>query len=252
MTEKEKKRKGFFFSFHQIETILMLPPEQQEMLLIACYQYHKGETPEISNPKVAFAFAAFKEDFDAANNRYEEVCEKRRQAANARYNNANEMQKDANAVQMHCKCSAIADQEQEQEQVNNINTPNGVFVAATGDDAEAAGADNEKMPPCPHQEIVSLYHEILPELPRVKIWEGARKQHLQARWRDFLNRHNIRDKPGGIEKWRNFFVYVRKCPFLMGQRTNRDGRIWRADLPWLVKAENFAKVIEGKYYEQPE
>jgi len=38
----------------------------------------------------------------------------------------------------------------------------------------------------------------------------------------------------------------------MGQRTNRDGRIWRADLPWLVKAENFAKVIEGKYYEQPE
>ena len=40
-----------------------------------------------------------------------------------------------------------------------------------------------------------------------------------------------------------FFAYVAKSDFLTG----RDGKWQGCDLGWLVKAENFAKVISGNY-----
>lgn len=252
MAEKLKKRKGIFLSFHMMETLLMLPPEQQEKLMLACYAYHKGEEPDLSDVKVAFAFKAFKEEFDAATAHYKEVCEARTAAINERWKNTKNIQNDTNVSvsdSNEYKGHTFVDQEQVQEQDINNNTPNGVFVAADGSDAVEPADEGkaDKLPPCPHGEIVALYHEILPELPRVKVWDGTRKTHLQARWREALARQHINDKSGGLDYWRRYFGYVRKCPLLMGQVTQRDGRAWRADLPWLVKAENYAKVIEGRY-----
>ena len=89
--------------------------------------------------------------------------------------------------------------------------------------------------PCPHQKIINLYHEILPELPRVKNWTKKRRSSLSARWRED-------PKHQTLEYWKRFFEHVRNCPFLMG---NGDGP--RFDLEWLVKEGNFVKVIEGKY-----
>jgi hypothetical protein len=42
---------------------------------------------------------------------------------------------------------------------------------------------------------------------------------------------------------------VSKSDFLMGKVSSRDGRAFKADLRWLVKAANFDKVLEGKYHE---
>lgn len=50
------------------------------------------------------------------------------------------------------------------------------------------------------------------------------------------------DKESGLEFFDRFFAYVAKSDFLTG----RAGK-WQADLPWLVKAENFNKVISGNY-----
>ena len=112
MSESNTKRKGIFLSFHQLETLFMLTPEQQEKLLLACYAYHKGEEPDLSDVKVAFAFKAFKPDFDAATAHYQKICKARRAAADARWKSADGKQTDANAY----KCNALAYQEQVQVQ----------------------------------------------------------------------------------------------------------------------------------------
>ena len=96
--------------------------------------------------------------------------------------------------------------------------------------------------PCPYQALVDLYREVLPELRACKSLTEARKGYLRQRWHD---------KPGDDPaKWRAYFEYVRASPFLMGQKCGTGGRPpFEADLEWLIKPANFAKVVEGKFHE---
>ena len=89
---------------------------------------------------------------------------------------------------------------------------------------------------CPHQEIISLYAKHLPMLSQVKVWSDARAKTLKARWCENPKRQNL-------EWWEKFFKYVANSDFLTG----RDGVWQNCDLAWLIKSENFIKVIEGKY-----
>lgn len=102
-----------------------------------------------------------------------------------------------------------------------------------------AGSDRQAgSPPCPHEEIIALYHETLPTLPKVKVWNETRKSHLKQRWRESPT----------IDEWREFFKRVGRSKFLTGKAQSKDGRKpFIASLDWLVKPENFAKVLEGKY-----
>lgn len=94
----------------------------------------------------------------------------------------------------------------------------------------SAGADR-----CPQQELISLYHEVLPELPPVRDWPDSCATNLRTRWRSQPDRQSL-------DWWRGFFNYVRRCPFLMGERGD-----FQASLMWLVGAKNFAKVLNGNY-----
>lgn len=87
----------------------------------------------------------------------------------------------------------------------------------------------------PSQEIITLYHEILPGLPRVKVWNESRKRKLKARWTEDKARQNL-------EWWREYFETVRGSPFLMGDRKE-----FKADFEWLIEAGNLPKVAEGRY-----
>lgn len=88
---------------------------------------------------------------------------------------------------------------------------------------------------CPQKEIIAAYHATLPELPPVNVWTDQNAEALRVRWRSDPERQTL-------EWWEGFFAYVRKCPFLMGQKTD-----FQASLGWLVKASNFAKVLNGQY-----
>lgn len=98
-------------------------------------------------------------------------------------------------------------------------------------------------PDCPHDEIIALYHELLPASPRVRQWTDTRRTHLRARWREDRKRQDL-------AYWRRFFVHVAASAFLTGQVCGQGGRPFFAALDWLVKPENFAKVIEGKYHDR--
>lgn len=93
---------------------------------------------------------------------------------------------------------------------------------------------------CPHQQIISLYHELLPMCPTVKEWTDARMKNLRARWK---SSHEFQS----LDWWRGFFEYIAKSKFLTGQVTGRNGKTFLVSLPWIVLPENFAKIREGMY-----
>jgi len=99
-------------------------------------------------------------------------------------------------------------------------------------------------PPCPHQEIIDLYHEILPELPRVRVWNGTRRKLLQARWREDPEHQSL-------DFWRSYFNTVRESDFLLGRVPGSNGNFFQATLEWLIRPTNFAKVLEGFYSNRP-
>jgi len=92
-----------------------------------------------------------------------------------------------------------------------------------------------KLPVCPHDQIINLYHVHLPTLPKVRIWTEKRKKHLAARWNEDPDRQSL-------EFWEKFFKYVATSDFLTG----RTGK-FEANLEWLVNQTNFVKVFEGNY-----
>jgi hypothetical protein len=131
------------------------------------------------------------------------------------------------------------DREREDKTSNN---PNGLFVASDADDANHVAAKHIKpdKPDCPHQQIIDLYHEVLPMCPQVRDWTPARATALRARWNEDEKRQNL-------QFWRRLFEYVRTCPFLVGQVSGRGNKPFFAALPWICKPENFAKIREGRY-----
>lgn len=112
------------------------------------------------------------------------------------------------------------------------------LVASDADDPQPIPATAKpSKPDCPHQQIVDLYHEVLPQCPRVRDWTPARQTHLRARWNEDPQRQNL-------DYWRRFFEYVATCDFLVG----RSGKTpFFADLEWMVTSKNFTKIREEKY-----
>jgi hypothetical protein len=126
----------------------------------------------------------------------------------------------------------------------NELTPNGVCPA----DAEPDGQPKAyEVPECPHEAIVGLYHETLPSLPHVEVWSETRRGYLRQRWREVCADQKY-TKEQGFEWFRDFFGLVAKSDFLTGRCRAKPGeRAFLADLEWLVRPQNFVKVIEGKY-----
>lgn len=91
------------------------------------------------------------------------------------------------------------------------------------------------IPPCPHKDIVDLYHEILPEQRGVtfSLWERSKDaQALAARWKED-KRHR------SLDFWEAFFQAVRTNSHWMSTET------WHgAHLRWLVQKKNFIACVE--------
>lgn len=125
--------------------------------------------------------------------------------------------------------------------------PSSLNLIPENTDADASVvAGKPTTPLCPHQEIVALYGEVLPELPQPRVWDGVRQKNLSARWKwvldDLGKKGKPNDKDAGIEFFRRMFAYVARCDLLMGKKGD-----WTCSLPWIVEAGNFAKIIEGNY-----
>lgn len=122
-----------------------------------------------------------------------------------------------------------------QEQETGTGTGTGEEAKASLSASATAGGDRAA-PACPHLDLIALYHELLPELPKIvpSRWGGsADAKALGARWKED-GRHQRMDF------WRAFFGAVRANPHWMGA----NDRGWQANLRWLVQRANFDKVLE--------
>jgi hypothetical protein len=105
-----------------------------------------------------------------------------------------------------------------------------------------------KIPPCPHSEIINIYHEVLPELPKVVSWNKTREGYLKQRWRQMFVEFECKDTEDGLDWFRNdFFKFVKGSKFLTGKVVTKDRKTFLADLEWMIKPANFTKIIERKY-----
>jgi uncharacterized protein YdaU (DUF1376 family) len=107
------------------------------------------------------------------------------------------------------------------------------------------------LPTCDHKTIVELYHQHLPTLRRVEVWNDTRKGYLKQRWREVavdLAKTDTVTSEVMLNWWADFFQHIGKSKFLTGKVNSRDGRAFVADLEWIIKPTNFAKIIEGKYH----
>lgn len=110
---------------------------------------------------------------------------------------------------------------------------------------------NGELVQCDHKAIISLYHETLPTLRRVEVWNDTRSGYLRQRWREVaqeLSAEKPADNAAMMKWWRDFFEYVGKSKFLTGKTNDKSGRTFTADLEWMLRPSNFAKIVEGKYH----
>ena len=106
-------------------------------------------------------------------------------------------------------------------------------------------------PGCNHQAVISLYHQHLPTLRKVEVWNTARQGYLRQRWREVAAEISATEPVTSeaiLKWWEGFFRHVGKSNFLTGKVNSKDGRAFLADLEWVIKPSNFAKIIEGKYH----
>jgi hypothetical protein len=106
-------------------------------------------------------------------------------------------------------------------------------------------------PPCPHQEILNLWKKNLPHLAQPRSWEGNRVAMLKSRWIQAAKPSPYSEEgyatvAEGLEWWDSFFAYLAKHTNL-AKGFESNGRVWRPDLPWVLNATNFQKIVDGKY-----
>ena len=179
---------------------------------------------------------------DAELARYLDKSTKARASAEARWTKGkhernSDTGSNADGMRSHSERTAEAMLANNQEPVANGQDPK------RNEEAAASLSPGGDPPPCPHSEIIDLYHEILPTNPRIKSWKGEREKHLRARWREDRKRQSL-------DYWRRFFRHVAASPFLTGRVEGSNGRTFNPGLDWLVKPSNFAKVIEHRYHDQ--
>ena len=84
----------------------------------------------------------------------------------------------------------------------------------------------------PYDQIIEIYHNKCPSLRRVQKLTDFRKKLLNARWKEYPS----------LDFWENYFETVSKSAFLTGKVTD-----FEANFEWLIRPNNFVKVLEGNY-----
>ena len=249
MAQKVKKKSFVMYGDMYLPTE-NLSLSQKGELWDAVFKYNAGEEVNISDLMAQMAFSFFRQAFDRDAEKYEAVREKRRIAGS--------LGGTAKATNAKQTVANIADNVN--ESVNdsdiNINTLSECLSGQSPDDpSRQEDSESEghagKRPACPVKEIVAMYHDILPEHPRVEIINAQRRGAINARWADIgtrlkaTGREDTRE--ARLEYMAQVFRRAARSSFLTGKAVCRDGKTYMATFDMLMRPNGFAGVIEGKY-----
>lgn len=102
--------------------------------------------------------------------------------------------------------------------------------------------------------IVNAYHELMPDNPKIKVLDDARKRTIAARWkqaaRERVGPFGYRTADDGVQAWREFFRVCNESDFLTGKAQPGFGREkpFVADLDFLMSPKGFKGCLENKYH----
>ena len=127
----------------------------------------------------------------------------------------------------------------------DTDTDNRTTTSSSGDD----------LGNCPINEIVDLYHRHLPNNPKVKSLNKARRGAIQQRWREgsalTCRPFGYKSRSEGLEAWQRFFEICAGSEFLTGRARAQPGKPpFVADIDFLFSPAGFTKTIENKYHRE--
>lgn len=108
---------------------------------------------------------------------------------------------------------------------------------------------------CPVDDLIALYHQAMPDNPRVKVATQARRAAIKSRWREAsrltCKPFGYQSRADGLTAWRAFFETCGESAFLTGRAEARPGKPpFMADIDFLMSPAAFAKVLENKYHRE--
>lgn len=101
------------------------------------------------------------------------------------------------------------------------------------------------------QSLVALYHEVLPELPGVRVMDKEREDALRAFWDWVMTTKRPDGTPRATNDdeafaWvRDYFARARSNDFIMGRgQRSPEHKNWRCSIEYLLSSRGMKKVIE--------
>lgn len=159
--------------------------------------------------------------------------------------------KQVTATPERVECPTIVQELSLYNNINNITTSNDVVGGLSDEIHEDQSAEikSKKSPPVPYQAIIDAYHEILPEMARIQVVRGTRKNKIRSFWQkcnsEYMKSHN---RPFTLENWRGYLGYISQhCRWMTEVRPNGRGGFWRAkNLDYLITDECYTAVKEDR------
>lgn len=108
---------------------------------------------------------------------------------------------------------------------------------------------------CPAEAIIELYHLHMPDNPRCKTLNDARRRAIRARWREAAKLSckpfGYDNRADGLKAWAAFFEVCADSDFLTGKAQPTVGKPpFIADIDFLMSPSGFAKTLENKYHRE--
>ena len=274
-------RKSFVFYHKYKDALEAMDLADVGRLLLALIEYSETrKMPDDLPPMVRMALGFIKPQMDDDIDLYEETCALRREAGasggapkgnqNARKNNQNKQNNQmvvSNNQNKQMVDLVVSKQPKQAKQPdydydyyndsnndsytnndsNNDNDSDKKSIDVESDDSTsqetAAPSPRKEEAPertnapkidiTPYAKIMELYNSICVSFPSIKGMGDVRKRAVAARWRAHAN----------IRYFEEFFRAAEASSFLKGE----NNRNWRADFDWMMKRDNFQKIIEGRY-----
>lgn len=137
------------------------------------------------------------------------------------------------------------------QQANPSETVGEPFANQEQEQEQDKDTSADKLPTCPAQKVIDLYHEVLPELPAVRLMNASRQRAIRKVWTFVLtsktgdNRPRATNAAEALDWLRRYFLRARDNDFLMG-RTPRTGEHanWQCDFDFLLTDKGMKHVIE--------
>ena len=109
----------------------------------------------------------------------------------------------------------------------------------------------DRLPRCDTQSVVDLYHEVLPELPAVRLMNDQRRKAVSSLWKFVLTsrrgdgERRATTAPEAMDWIRGYFTRARDNDFLMGRGYKAPGHEgWQCDFDFLLSEKGKKHVIE--------